>query len=133
MGFDHLKVLSQHATASAVPAERLDTEDVATAPAAPSSVATESPTRPVAPEEPLSASFASRAAYFDHWIAQLGALNGRTPEAAQTAWRQALEHAPGHLRPSDGDARLFGMAGASTVPYRAVIDWLHIRKVADIA
>lgn len=132
MGFDHLKALSQHATASAVPAERLDTEDVATAPAAPSSVATESPTRPVAPEELLSASSASRAAYFDHWIAQLGALNGRTPEAAQTAWRQALEHAPGHLRPSDGDARLFGMAGASTVPYRAVIDWLHIRKVADI-
>lgn len=47
MGFDHLKALSQHATASAVPAERLDTEDVATAPAAPSSVATESPTRPI--------------------------------------------------------------------------------------
>ena len=40
MGFDHLKALSQHATASAVPAERLDTEDVATAPAAPTSVAT---------------------------------------------------------------------------------------------
>lgn len=49
MGFDHLKALSQHATASAVPAERLDTEDVATAPAAPSSVATESPTRPSPP------------------------------------------------------------------------------------
>ena len=72
-----------------------------------------------------------RPPFFDDWIAQLTALNGLSPAAAPSALRQALQHAPGHRRPSDEDTRLFATAGTSTVPYAAVIDWLKIRKMTD--
>lgn len=131
MAFDHLKAQSQRARASAVPGERPPIEvsptepgDVDTVPASAASTAARaaSPDAPTAPE----------AAFFDDWIAQLNVLNGLSPAAAQSALRQVLQHAPGHRRPSDEDARLFATAGTSTVPYAAVIDWLKIRKAVDV-
>ncbi|MEZ5579359.1 MAG: hypothetical protein R3F40_08065 [Candidatus Competibacteraceae bacterium] len=131
MAFDHLKAQSQRVRGGAVPGERPPIEvsptepgDVETAPASAASTAASaaSPDAPTAPE----------AAFFDDWIAQLNALNGLSPAAAQSALRQALQHAPSHRRPSDEDARLFATAGTSTVPYAAVIDWLKIRKAVDV-
>lgn len=131
MTFDHLKAQSQRVRGGAVPGERPPIEasptesgDVKTAPASAASTAARaaSPDAPTAPE----------VTYFDDWIAQLTVLNGLSPAAAQSALRQALQHAPSHRRPSDEDARLFVTAGTSTVPYAAVIDWLKIRKAVDV-
>jgi hypothetical protein len=131
MAFDHLKAQSQRVRGGAVPGERPPIEasptepgDVDTVPASAASTAA----RAASPDEPI----APEAAFFDDWIAQLTALDGLSPEAAQTALRQALQHAPSHRRPSDEDARLFATAGTSTVPYTAVIDWLKIRKTVDM-
>lgn len=130
MAFDHLKAQSQRVRGGAVPGERPPIEvsptepgDMETAPASAASTAARaaSPDKPTAPE----------ATFFDDWIAQLTALNGLSSEAAPSALRQALQHAPGHRRPSDEDARLFATAGTSTVPYAAIIDWLKIRKMTD--
>lgn len=130
MAFDHLKAQSQRVRGGAVPGERPPIEvsptepgDMETAPASAASTAARaaSPDKPTAPE----------ATFFDDWIAQLTALNGLSSEAAPSALRQALQHAPSHRRPSDEDARLFATAGTSTVPYAAIIDWLKIRKMTD--
>jgi len=141
MGFDYLKARSQQARAGAIPGGRPSIEKSPTEPGntdtAPATGTTPPPAASTAastaaseasPDEPT----APEAAFFDDWIAQLNALNGLSPAAAQSAWRQALQQAPSHRRPSDEDARLFATAGTSTVPYTAVIDWLNIRKTVDV-
>ncbi|MEI2806778.1 MAG: hypothetical protein V9G18_12810 [Albidovulum sp.] len=141
MAFDHLKAQSQRVRGGAVPGER---PPIAESPTPPGDVdsaratgTTVPPATPpaaftVASEASPDAPTAPEATYFDDWIAQLTALDGLSPEAAQTALRQALQHAPRHRRPSDEDARLFATAGTSTLPYTAVIDWLKIRKAVDV-
>ena len=141
MAFDHLKAQSQRVRGGAVPGERPPIEasptesgDVEIAPATgtPPSPATSAAASTAARAASPDAPTAPEVTYFDDWIAQLNVLNGLSPAAAQSALRQALQHAPSHRRPSDEDARLFATAGTSTVPYTAVIDWLKIRKVADV-
>ena len=141
MAFDHLKAQSQRVRGGAVPGERPPIEvsptepgDVETAPATgtPPSPATPAAASTAARAASPDAPIAPEAAFFDDWIAQLTALNGLSPAAAQSVLRQALQHAPSHRRPSDEDARLFATAGTSTVPYAAVIDWLKIRKAVDV-
>ena len=132
MGFEHLKARSQQARGSAVPGEQSSMERTPTEQAAGTTV-----TPPPVVSTAASTVFPDKsttleAAFFDYWIAQLSALHGLSPEAAQTALRLALQQAPSHLRPSEDDARLFATAGASTLPYATVIDWLHIRKTVDV-
>ena len=132
MGFEHLRARSQQARGSAVSGgqpsiERTPTEQATATTVTPPPV-TSTAASAVFPDK----SATSEAAFFDYWIAQLRALQGLSPEAAQTALRQVLQHAPSHLRPSEDDARLFAAAGASTLPYTTVVDWLHIRKTVDV-